>query len=100
MSSSITLTTRPSASYSTAPGWPLTQASRSEAPRFLVPEQADEHPRDVLPPGQRLPDRLRLAAAVRVQRHVGREHAEQRVHVTARGGLEEPAGEFFAFRPP
>src|SRR6185503_516528 len=36
MSSSITLTTRPSASYSTAPGWPLTQASRREAPRALA----------------------------------------------------------------
>jgi hypothetical protein len=32
--------------------------------------------------------------------HVGREHAEQRVHVAARGGLEEPAGELLAFGPP
>jgi hypothetical protein len=35
-----------------------------------------------------------------VDHHVGREHAEQRVHVAARGGLNEPAGEFLAFRPP
>ena len=28
-----TLTTRPLASYNTAPGWPSTQASRIEAPR-------------------------------------------------------------------
>ena len=33
MSSSTTPTTRPSVSYITAPGWPLTQASRWEAPR-------------------------------------------------------------------
>jgi hypothetical protein len=63
-------------------------------------EQGDEHPHDRLPPGQRLPDRLRLAAPVPVGHHVGREHAEQRVHVAARGGLEEPAGEFLALRPP
>ena len=49
---------------------------------------------------QRHADRLRLAAAVRVEHHVGGEHAEQRVHVAAVGGLEEPAGEFLAFRPP
>jgi hypothetical protein len=35
-----------------------------------------------------------------VEHHVGREHAEQRVHLAARGGLEESAGEFLAFRPP
>jgi hypothetical protein len=62
-------------------------------------EQADEQPHDALPPAQRLPDRPRLAATVPVEHHVGREHAEQRVHVAARGGLEEPAGEFLAFRP-
>ena len=32
-SSSTTLTTRPLASYNTAPGWPSTQASRIQAPR-------------------------------------------------------------------
>ena len=63
-SSSTTLTTRPLASYNTALGWPSTQASRIQAPRTRQAEQADEQPHDALPPGQRLPDRLRLAAAV------------------------------------
>jgi hypothetical protein len=49
---------------------------------------------------QRRADRLGLAAAVPVDHHVGREHAKQRVHVAAGGGLEEPAGQFLAFRPP
>src|SRR4029453_6312654 len=95
-SSSTTPTTRPSASYITAPGWPLTQANRREAPR-VRPRRSPTTSSRMTP---RLPDRLRLAAAAPVEHHVGREHAEQRVHVAARGGLEEPAGQFLAFRPP
>jgi len=63
-------------------------------------EEAEEQPHDAFPPGQRSPERLRLATAVPVEHDVGCEHAEQRVHVAARGGLEEPAGELFALRPP
>ena len=43
-------------------------------------EDAGDRPHDGLPPGQRLPDRLRPAAAVPVEHHVGR------VHVPARSG--------------
>ena len=43
---------------------------------------------------------MRLTAAVRVDHHVGGEHAEQRIHVAAVGGLEEHAGEFLAVGPP
>jgi len=47
---------------------------------------------------QRHANRLRLAAAVRVEHNVRGEHAEQWVHVAAVGGLEEPAGGFRAER--
>ena len=99
-SSSTTPTTRPSVSYITAPGWPLTQASRWEAPRV--------RPRRSRPTSSRM-TRCRPASGFPITcalppppvgHHVGREHAEQRVHVAARGGLEEPAGEFLAFLPP
>jgi hypothetical protein len=63
-------------------------------------EETGQQPGDPFPPVQRRADRLRLAAAVGVEHHVGREHAEQRVHVAARRGLEEPAGQLLAFRPP
>jgi hypothetical protein len=62
-------------------------------------EQAGQKPGDRLPAVQRRADRLRLAAAVPVEHHVRGQHAEQRVHVAAVGGLEEPAGEFLAFGP-
>jgi len=69
----------PAASYPTAPGWPLTQAAAGTCPRPAPAEQAGQQPGDPLPPVQRHADRLRLTAAVRVEHHVGGEHAEQRV---------------------
>ena len=63
-------------------------------------EQAGDQRNDALPPDHRFPDRLRLAAAVPVDDHVRRQHAEQRIHVAARRRLEESAGEFCAFRSP
>jgi len=63
-------------------------------------EEPDQQPGGWLPSVQRRGDRLRLAATVPVNHHIRRQHAEKRVHVAARGGLEEPAGEFLAFGPP
>jgi hypothetical protein len=63
-------------------------------------EQAAKQSQYPLSSGQRFPHRLCLAAAVRVEHHVRREHGEQLVHVASSGGGEEPAGQFLAFRPP
>jgi hypothetical protein len=62
-------------------------------------EQAEQEPQDPVPPGQRAPNRLRLAAAIPVEDDVGRDHAKQRAHVAARGRLEEPARELLPGGP-
>src|SRR3954451_22311881 len=74
ISSAITLNTRPSASTSFAPGWPLTSTTRtptrpSRAPA-LIPAASDRPPRSAAPPGGGARERRHLAAAVAVQHHV------------------------------
>src|SRR5262249_32784490 len=101
VSSSITLTTRPSASYSTAPGWPLTQASRREAPRILARRSRLTSMRTTgCRPAQRCPGRRPRAAPARVHPQGGRGRAERGVLVPAGGALEDRGGESLAFRPP
>src|SRR5262249_3080017 len=63
-------------------------------------EQAEDHPRDALASGDRLPECLRLASAIPVQHDVRREHPEKRLHVASCGGIEEPAGQVLTLGSP
>jgi hypothetical protein len=75
------------------PGKPK-RSTRKPAPAQQPGHQLD----DALPSGQWSHDRLRLAAAVRMEHYVGCEHAKQSTDVPASGGLEESPRQFLAFR--
>jgi hypothetical protein len=61
--------------------------------------QPEHEPGHLLPPVKWPGRGPRLAAAIADHGHVGREHLEQGVHVTALGGGEESPGHLLALRP-